>query len=83
MDKETRKSHFVELTQYMSLSDKVKFSKNKISEFLDWCYENKEPEILIAFSGGKDSTLLFELVADVTHTHTHTGITLRLSHLML
>ncbi|MEG0992027.1 MAG: phosphoadenosine phosphosulfate reductase family protein [Malacoplasma sp.] len=64
-DKEQRKSHFVELTAHMPFSDKIIYSKNKIEEFLNWCKENEYKEVSISFSGGKDSTVLFDLLIKV------------------
>lgn len=65
LDKEQRKSHFQELTAHMPLNDKIIYSKNKIEEFLNWCKENDYKDVSISFSGGKDSTVLFDLLVKV------------------
>lgn len=65
LDKEHRKSHFYEITVHMPLNDKITYSKSKIKEFLNWCRENNYKEISISFSGGKDSTVLFDLLIKV------------------
>lgn len=60
-----RKEHFSELNKFMPLRDKINYSKQKIEEFLSWCKLNKYKEVLVSFSGGKDSTVLFDLVFQV------------------
>ncbi len=60
-----RKEHFNEVVFLMPLKDKVFHAEEKIKEFLAWCKENNHKEILISFSGGKDSTVLFDLVIKV------------------
>lgn len=64
-DKEHRKSHFQEITAYMPMNDKIIYSNNKIEEFLNWCNDNEYEEISISFSGGKDSTVLLDLLTKV------------------
>lgn len=61
----TRQEHFDEITKYMPLQDKILYAKEKIKEFFEWCLENKIKEVTISFSGGKDSTVLFDLVNQV------------------
>lgn len=60
-----RKNHYQELVDHMPLKDKVYWAKQKIEEFLKYCEKQKENEVLVSFSGGKDSTVLFDLVFDV------------------
>lgn len=67
-----RKEHYNELINYMPYKDKVFWAKAKIKEFLLHCMElnkqntlNKIDEITISFSGGKDSTVLLDLVLKV------------------
>lgn len=58
---ESRKEHYKELLN-MNLNQKEEWARFKIKEFFNWAIENKINEILISFSGGKDSTVLMELV---------------------
>lgn len=60
-----RKEHFDEFNQFMPINDKIKWSNKKIEEFLVWCEQNNYSEVLISFSGGKDSTVLLDLVVNV------------------
>lgn len=67
-----RKEHYNELINYMPYKDKVYWAKTKIKEFLLHCMElnkqntlNKIDEITVSFSGGKDSTVLLDLVLKV------------------
>lgn len=67
-----RKEHYNELINYMPYKDKVFWAKTKIKEFLLHCMElnkqetlNKIDEVTISFSGGKDSTVLLDLVLKV------------------
>ncbi|MCF0218124.1 MAG: phosphoadenosine phosphosulfate reductase family protein [Malacoplasma sp.] len=72
-DQSNRKSHYYEIINHMPLGDKIYYSKQKIKEFLIYCekefYKSEtdktKKEILISFSGGKDSTVLFDLVIKV------------------
>lgn len=64
-EKENRKAHFLELTSDMSFSAKVEWAEFRIKEFLEWCDTNKYSDTLISFSGGKDSTVLMDLVLKV------------------
>lgn len=65
MNKEIRQAHFKELINDMPLKDKIIFSKTRIKEFLEFCKKENEKEILVSFSGGKDSTVLLNLVCQV------------------
>lgn len=60
-----RKDHFIELNESMPIKDKILWAEQKIKEFIKWCEEKEYKEILISFSGGKDSTVLFDLVVNV------------------
>lgn len=70
---ESRRIHIDELSKTMPFNDKVKHAKTKIKEFLIWCekehYKDVEKEsskeVLVSFSGGKDSTVLLDMVIDV------------------
>lgn len=64
-DKETRLSHYDELST-TSLKHKIEWAEFKIKEFLEYCKDNNFLEVTISFSGGKDSTVLLDLV---TKTH--------------
>lgn len=59
--REIRKSHYHEIKKW-KLKDKIFFSKTKIKEFIKHCEKNNINEITISFSGGKDSTVLLDLV---------------------
>lgn len=63
-DKEARISHFDELSG-MSLKHKIEWAEFKIKEFLEYCKDNNFNEVTISFSGGKDSTILLDLVTKV------------------
>ncbi len=64
-DIEIRRSHYEEFVKLMPYSDKLVWAKKKIKEFIRDCEKNSEPEITISFSGGKDSTVLLDLVLRV------------------
>lgn len=57
-----RKIHYEEFNQHMPMNDKIKWAEQKIQEFIIWCENQKYDEILISFSGGKDSTVLLDIV---------------------
>ncbi len=65
LDQIDRKNHIDELIYFMPFQDKLEWAKLKIKEFLNWCELNDFKEILISFSGGKDSTVLLDLVLKV------------------
>ena len=65
LDYINRKEHLDELISFMPYQDKVEWAKTRIKEFLKWCEENKFEEVTISFSGGKDSTVLLDLVLKV------------------
>lgn len=52
----------LKLRQSMCLDDKIRFTKRRIEEWIDYFGENK---CYISFSGGKDSTVLLDLVRQV------------------
>lgn len=68
-----RRIHIDEISKLMPLKDKITHAESKIEEFLIWCEKelylneknNLNKEVLISFSGGKDSTVLFDLVVKV------------------
>lgn len=57
-----RKSHYDELIKYMPHNDKILWAKTRIKEFINECQQDNINEITISFSGGKDSTVLLDLV---------------------
>ena len=61
VDIEVRKSHFDELLHW-KLKDKIFWAKKKIKEFLKECEKDNLDEVTVSFSGGKDSTVLLDLV---------------------
>lgn len=63
-NKEIRKSHYQELVKW-KYKDKIFWAKKRIKEFIKACEEDHVPEITISFSGGKDSTVLLDLVLKV------------------
>lgn len=63
--RESRKSHFNEFISHAPLSDKIEIATLRIKEFLKWCEGRDYKEILISFSGGKDSTVLLDIVLKV------------------
>lgn len=70
--RENRKIHYDELINLMPYKDKVLWAKIKIKEFLVKIQEhndsnptNQYQEITVSFSGGKDSTILLDLVLQV------------------
>lgn len=52
----------LKLRQSMSLQDKIRFSKRRIEE---WINEFGVNGCYVSFSGGKDSTVLLDLVRQV------------------
>ena len=62
---QTRKDHYEELCNHMPYNDKLIWAKEKIIDFLNWCQKENKKEVLVSFSGGKDSTVLLDLVAKV------------------
>lgn len=65
MSKEIRQDHIDEMISIWPLQNKVAYSSTKIKEFIEWCDKNGEREIVIGFSGGKDSTAMLDLVYKV------------------
>lgn len=63
--KEVRRTHYHELTTLAPYESKIETAKIRIKEFLIWCEQQKYNEVLISFSGGKDSTVLLDLVLKV------------------
>lgn len=64
MNKNDRIAHYDELINHMNLKDKITYSKSKIKEFLFFCLDQGKNEFLVSFSGGKDSTLLLNLIVE-------------------
>lgn len=66
-----RKNHVYEFINHMPFKDKLIHAKKKIEEFLKWCEKdlysnnNSAKEVLVSFSGGKDSTVLLDIVINV------------------
>jgi 3'-phosphoadenosine 5'-phosphosulfate sulfotransferase (PAPS reductase)/FAD synthetase len=46
-------------------SEKVKYAKNKIREFYNYCKLNNLPKPVVSFSGGRDSSVLLYLVREM------------------
>ena len=65
----------LKLRQAMSLEDKIRFTKRRISE---WIKEFGEDGVYVSFSGGKDSTVLLDIVRQdyptVTGMYVDTGL---------
>lgn len=71
---ESRRSHIDELIKLMPYDDKINWAKMKIKEFLDFTYQEyknspkyshlkpNDYKVIISFSGGKDSTVLLDLI---------------------
>lgn len=60
---------YLKQKQALPLEAKILLSKRKIKEWLDWMYDNyPEYSPCISFSGGKDSTVLLDLVRQVDPT---------------
>ena len=65
-DEINRREHYQELVNLMPFRDKVLWAKKKIKEFFEVCIKDKSiTEITVSFSGGKDSTVLLDLVMKV------------------
>ncbi len=67
-----RKIHYDELVNLMPFEQKVYWAKTKIREFFEECEKHNKlqpksliNEITVSFSGGKDSTVLLDLVSKV------------------
>ncbi len=60
-----RRSHYQEFVNDMPYKDKVFWAKQKIKEFFKECNKRKINEVTVSFSGGKDSTVLLDLVLKV------------------
>ncbi len=58
---DNRKSHYKELINGPHWL-KLDWANLKIKEFLEKCIERDEPVVTVSFSGGKDSTVLLDLV---------------------
>ena len=63
-NQEIRKEHYYELVHW-KYEDKIFWEKKRIKEFINECEKDQIPEITISFSGGKDSTVLLDLVLKV------------------
>ena len=62
-DEINRREHYEELVKLMPFKDKVEWAKKRIKEFLNECEKDQSiKEITVSFSGGKDSTVLLDLV---------------------
>lgn len=80
MIENARQEHYLELKE-MSLNKKIEWAQFRIKEFLEWCCNNNYKEALISFSGGKDSTVLLDLVLK-THKSMNSKIDLIPSYAM-
>ncbi len=74
---ENRRSHYYELVKDMPYREKVNWAKTRIKEFFVECENRKLDEVTISFSGGKDSTVLLDLVNQV-HTKMKSNIKITL-----
>lgn len=63
--------------QSMSLEDKINLSKIRITEFVEY-YRGRGKDVVVSYSGGKDSTVLLNLVRtiypDIKGVYCDTGL---------
>jgi len=62
--KETRILHYHEI-KHCDLSSKIYLARKRIEEFFKWAVVQEINELTISYSGGKDSTVLLDLVISV------------------
>lgn len=60
-----REAHYDEMVNLWGLEQKILYSKKKIEEFIKDMESKGHKELVVAFSGGKDSTALLDLVYKV------------------